>query len=157
MTVKLIGSLLLIVTGVGLAVTICQYQRRRLRTLDGLSALIYYIKGQVDCYARPLGAILAALPPEICRECNCPQGADSLEELVAACRVYLDEEALRHLEAFAAEFGSAFREEQVKRCDHYVGLLGTHREKLALRAGAESRVGSTLSIFLSLCLVILLW
>ena len=157
MTVKLLGSLLLIVTGVALAVMICRYHRQRLRTLDGILALLYYVKGQVDCYARPLRDILATLPAEVCRECNCPKGISSFEELIGECRIYLDQEAIRYLEAFAAEFGSTFREEQVKRCEHYASLLDANRRHLSERIGSESRVGSTISIFLALCLTILLW
>lgn len=157
MTAKLIGSLILALTGIILAVAICQYQRRRLRTVDGILALIFYVKGQVDCYARPLSDILGSLPPEICRDCNCSTGVSSLEELIEECRIYLDEEGLRQVAAFTAEFGSIFREEQVRRCEHYISVLESRRNQIAERVNAQSRVGSALCICLALCLMILLW
>lgn len=157
MPVKLIGSLLLVTTGIFLAFMICQYHRRRLQTIDGILAMIFYIKGQVDCYARTLKEILSTLPPEICRDCNCLTGVGSFEEMIGECRIYLDEESLRLFTAFAAEFGSTFREEQVRRCEHYISLFNARREQIAVRTQAESRVGSAVCICMSLCLMILLW
>lgn len=125
--------------------------------MDGFIALIYYIKGQVDCYARPIGDILAALPPEMLRECNCPRGALSLEELVNESRIYLDRESLRLVTSFSNEFGSIFREEQARRCDHYIALLRDRRSELAARLPYEMRSAGAICICVSLCLTILLW
>ena len=139
------------------AISICRYHRRRLNTMDGFISLIYYIKGQVDCYARPIGDILHSLPPEILRDCNCPKGASSLEELVEESKIYLDPESLRLLTSFATEFGSIFREEQTRRCEHYASELGARRAYVSEKMIGEMRSGSAISIGISLCLVILLW
>ena len=157
MLIKIIGSLLLAASGVGAALSLCRYCRRRLDTLDGFIALIFYIKGQVECYARPIGEIIASLSPEILRDCNCPTGAGSIEELIGESRIYFDRESLRILTAFSQEFGSVFREEQSKRCDYYLALLGERRARLGERLLPEMRAGSALCICSSLCLLILLW
>ena len=157
MWIKVIGSILLALTGVTSAISICRYHRRRLDTLDGFVSLIYYIKGQVDCYARPISDILHSLPPEILRACNCPRGANSLEDLILESKIYLDSESLRLVTAFSSEFGSIFREEQTRRCDHYITLLRDRRGEIAGRISSEMRSGSAICICLSLCLAILLW
>jgi hypothetical protein len=157
MLIKLGGGLFLVLSGVVSALSLCRYCRRRLDTLDGFISLIQYIKGQVECYARPIGDILDTLPPEILRDCNCPVGATSLDELIEESRIYLDRDTLRLLTAFSGEFGSIFREEQTRRCEHYVARLRERRELIASRISGEMRSGAAMCIGLSLCLLILLW
>ena len=157
MWIKVIGSILLALSGAFSAASICRYHRRRLDTLDGFISLIYYIKGQVDCYARPIGDILHSLPPEILRDCNCRRGADSLEELINESKIYLDREALRLLTSFSTEFGSIFREEQTRRCDYYAEGLKEQRGLIASDLSGTIRSGCAVCIGISLCLVILLW
>lgn len=157
MLIKLIGSILICATGGFLAFTVCRYHRKRLDTLDGFISLIYYIKGQVECYARPISDILRSLPLEILRDCSCPEGADSLEEIVDESRLFLDRDTLRYLMAFATEFGSTFREEQARRCEHYISILRDRRTAVADRLSAEMRSESAVCICVSLCLMILLW
>lgn len=157
MWIKVIGSILLALTGTVSAISVCRYHRRRLDTLDGFVSLIYYIKGQVDCYARPIGDILHSLPPEILVDCNCRGGADSLEELINESKIYLDRESLRLLTSFSGEFGSIFREEQTRRCDHYASELKGRRELVSRELVGNVRSGCAVCIGVSLCLVILLW
>lgn len=157
MLIKIIGSVLLAASGLCASVSLCRYCRRRLDTLDGFIALIFYIKGQVDCYARPIGEIVATLSPEILRDCNCPTGASSIEELISESKIYLDRECLRLVSAFSSEFGSVFREEQSKRCEHYISLLGERRARICDRLLPEMRAGSAVCICSALCLLILLW
>ena len=157
MWIKLLGSVLLGVSGVLSALSVCRFHRRRLDTLDGFISLIYYIRGQVDCYARPIGEIMQSLPPEILRSCNCPRGALTLEELIEESKIFLDREELRLISAFAGEFGSSFREEQTRRCDHYISMLRDRREIASERLVPEMRSGSAVCICVSLCLMLLLW
>ena len=157
MLIKIIGSLAIIGAGVFCAVSLCGYHRRRLETLDGFISLIYYIKGQVECYARPISEIMQSLPPEILRSCNCPRGARTLEELIDESKIFLDREELRLLTSFAGEFGSSFREEQTRRCDHYISMLRDRRAIASERLIPEMRSGSAVCICVSLCLMLLLW
>ena len=157
MWIKLLGSVLLGVSGVLSALSVCRFHRRRLDTLDGFISLILYIKGQVECYARPIGEILSELPAEILRDCNCPMGAGSIEEMIEESRMYLDRDTLRLLLAFSGEFGSVFREEQTKRCDHYVLSLRDRRDAAAERVGGDMRSGCAACIGLAICVTILLW
>ena len=157
MLIKLIGSIILTLSGAGFAISLCRYQRRKLITLDGFISLISYIKGQIDCYARPIGDILLSMPPEIFYDCNCPKGAESLEEMIEESKIYLEEEPLRLLRLFAGEFGSTFREEQLRRCEHYLSLLIEKRTQLERMVESRSKTGSALWICGALSLTILLW
>ena len=157
MIIKIIGGASIVICSIFFAISHRRFEERRLRTLDGLIALITYIKGQVDCFALPIKEILSRLPAEIFYDCNCPEGADSIDEIVAECRIYLEEESLRLVEAFASEFGSTFREEQLRRCDYYISSLGAERHVLVDEVTKRSRVGSALWICSSLAILILLW
>ncbi len=155
--IKLIGSACLALAGALTAFSLRIYHRRRLDTLDGFIALIFYIKGQVDCYARPIGDIMYSLPPEILRACGCPGGALTIEDLIEESKIYLDRESFRLLSSFANEFGSIFREEQTKRCDHYIGLLSEIRGGAAQKLDGEMRAGGAVCLCVALGLAILLW
>ncbi len=155
--IKLIGSLFLTASSVAMAFSLYRFQRKRLEVLDGFLSLLQYIKGQVNCFARPIGEILESLPPEIALACNCRGGVDSLDELIEGCRCYLDEEPLRLLRAFSSEFGGSFREEQTRRCDYYIGALGEKRKQLEPAVMAKSRSGGALWICGVLSLLLLLW
>lgn len=157
MTVKLIGGMIVVISSIFVALSHRRFQGTRLKTLDGFIALLMYIKGQVDCYALPLYEILMSIPPEILCDCNCPEGVESLDELIYESKIYLEEESLRLLEAFSVEFGSTFREEQLRRCDFYLNALVEERKRLSDDVIKRSRVGSALSICSSLGLLILLW
>ena len=90
MVIKLIGCGALAIASVIMAWSYRRFQWRKLDTLDGFISLIFYIKGQIDCYSRPRGDILSTLPPEIFHALNCPRGAQTLEELFEASKIYLD-------------------------------------------------------------------
>lgn len=143
--------------GVIMALSHRKFEWRKLETLDGFISLIMYIKGQIDCYSRPRKDILATLPAEVFCACNCPMGAESLEEMVEASRIYLDEEPQRLLSAFVAEFGSTFRDEQLRRCDYYVSALGEQRRIVANEVQVRSRTGGTLWICACIAVLILMW
>jgi hypothetical protein len=157
MLIKIIGSVIIGATALILAISHCRYEDRRLRTLDGFISLLFYIKGQIDCYALPLTDILASLPVKIYSDCNTPEGAMTLDEMIENSRIYLEEESERLLEAFASEFGSTFRDEQMRRCDHYIAALGEQRRQLFADVDKRRRVGSAIWVCSSLCLLILLW
>lgn len=157
MTLKLIGSLLFALSGVVMAISYSRFQTKKLNTIDGFMSLLFYIKGQIDCFARPRSEILSTLPAEVFCACNCPHGAETLEELVEASRIYLDDEPLRLMASFAAEFGSTFREEQLRRCDYYVSALSEERRRVFSEVQSKSRAGSALWICACVGIVILIW
>jgi len=156
-TLKLIGSLLFGISGVIMAISYSRFQIKKLTTIDGFMSLLFYIKGQIDCFARPRSDILASLPLEVFCACNCPKGAETLEEMVDASRIYLDEEPLRLVSSFASEFGSTFRDEQLRRCDYYISALGEERKRVFASVNSKSRAGSALWLCVCIGIIILLW
>ena len=157
MLVKLIGSLLIALAGGGFAMAFCIFERKRLEVLDSFIALLFYIKGQIDCYCLPLSDILATLDESITRGCMCHKTPESLEEMIRHSKIYLEDETRRLLYAFSSEFGSTFRDEQLRRCDYYIQCLCEERRRLSDDLPLRSRTGSALWICSSLGLLIILW
>ncbi len=152
--IKLFGSLMLAITGVVLAVSVCRFEQKKLKVLDGFIALLFYIKGQVDCYNLPLCDILSSSSEkfEILGRCE-----KNIDGMLARNRIYLGEESYRLLERFFDEFGSTYREEQLKRTDYYIEALSEERRILFDDLPARTRVGGALCICSVIGILIILW
>ncbi len=170
MIYKLIGSIVLVLASGYVTLAVRRFEHRRLRVLDGYISLIYYIKGQIDCYAMPLGEILARVDPRILGDClgleravpysfrpGDPGGEPPLPAMVRESRLYLEPESERLLSTFAGELGSVYRAEQVARCDYYITALIEERRRLYETMPARLRTCSTLCLCCAIGAVVLLW
>ena len=166
MLCKLIGSICLLGAGGYAALTLHRYEQRRMAVLDGYMALLYYIKGEIDCYARPITDILASADPAIIAAClglptkgvqACDPPPVSLSSMVAASRAYLPPEPERLLTAFSGEVGHTHRLEQVARCDHYLTALGEERRRLSDSLSSRTRMATVLSLSGAAGMILLLW
>ena len=165
MIYKVIGCIVLLIAGGYVSLAVVRFERRRLRVLDGYISLIYYIKGQIDCYAMPLVDILAHADPALIAACLGLESESTLPALPSAplptmvqeSRLYLEPESERLLTTFTGELGSSFRAEQVTRCDYYIQALTRERQKLADTLPARLRTAATLCICCTVAVAVLLW
>ncbi len=167
MIYKLIGSLIILLAGGYIAGSVSRFEHRRLRVLDGYISLIHYIKGEIECFARPVREILMGADPAILAAClgldghtegRLPEGGDRLLlGLVDESRLYLAPESERLLATFSSELGRTYRAEQVARCDYYMQALGEERRRLADTLHARVRVGCVLCLCCAAGLAVLLW
>ena len=167
MICKLVGSLLLLFAGGYVSLAITRFEKRRLRVLDGYISLIYYIKGQIDCYAMPLSDILASADPAVLAAClgldmagHPPPvlaGDRPITSMVEESRLYLEPETERLLTTLTGELGSTYRAEQVARCDHYLRALTEERRKLGDSLPARLRAVCTLCLCSAVVAALLLW
>ena len=165
MIYKVIGTVILLLAGGYISAAMTRFERRRLRVLDGYISLIYYIKGQIDCYAMPLADILALADPSVIAAClgldlttPLPRPTERpLAAMVQESRLYLEPESERLLTTLTGELGSTYRAEQVIRCDHYLAALTEERKKLGDTLPARLRATCTLCICCALVAAILLW
>ena len=168
MIYKVIGTVVLLLAGGYISAAMTRFERRRLRVLDGYISLIYYVKGQIDCYAMPLSDILARADPAIIAAClgrDSPDalpplptnGEPPLPALVKESRLYLEPESERLLTTLTGELGTTYRAEQVARCDYYVTALTEERRKLNDTLPARLRATCTLCICCAIGAAILLW
>ena len=165
MIYKVIGCIVLLIAGGYVSLAVVRFERRRLRVLDGYISLIYYIKGQIDCYAMPLVEILAHADPTLIAACLGLESASTLPALppaplptmVQESRLYLEPESERLLTTFTGELGSALRGEQVARCEYYIQALTEERKKLSDTLPARLRVSCVLCMCCATLAAILLW
>ena len=160
---KWLGAGMLLLAGGYASVAMNRMEQRRLWVLDSYIALLRYIKGQINCYAMPVGDILSAADPHLLKSClgdaKAPKGAmpTTLPAMISTARLYLEPESERLLLNFSAELGHTFRAEQVARCDDYILALGEERRKLAEVTPLRVRINSILSLSTAIGVAILLW
>lgn len=165
---KMLGSVILLLAGGYVSVAITRFERRRLRVLDGYLSLLYYVKGQIDCYAMPLSEILHRADPAVIAAClgldsDVPpplparDGDPPLPAMIRESRLYLEPEAERLLTTMTGELGSIYRTEQVARCDYYITALTEERRKLNDTLPARLRTACTLCICCALGAAVMLW
>ncbi len=156
MIYKAIGSILLCLSGAFMSVYVTAHQKKKLCVLDSFISLIFYIKGQVDCYSMPIADILSGAPAEILQKCGYVEGM-SLADMVSESKMYLGDEGYRLLYCFSSEFGGTYRDEQIKRCDYYIEALTEERKNMAEEIPKKSKTYGTLAICITLCLAVILW
>lgn len=154
---KMMGALLVLASGTGLALGAARYERARLRVHDALISMIFYIKGRIDCYAMPVEQIMRTMDKSILADCRCPGQVDSIEALLPHVKSYLDPETYRVLQSFGAGWGSGFRDEQIKRCDYYIELLREKRTQLESELPARVKTNGAIWMLCAAGAVILLW
>lgn len=158
MLIKLLGSLLIALSGTVLSFSFCRFQKKRLQVLDSYISLLFFIKGQIDCYLRPISEILNMADIKVIEGCGYKNGAPaSLIEMLPYSKIYLEDESERLLYNFSEEFGSTYKDEQLKRCDYYIESLLVQRGALCEEIPSRNRVGSALWMCASFGLMIMLW
>ena len=156
MVLKLIGSGMLLAVGAFSAYHTARYEKKRLSVLEGWLDLILYIRSQIDCFLTPLPEILAAAEVAIPKDGSGGHCAE-LSAVLEASSVYLDAENRRLLEAFVREIGLGYREEQLRLCDYYIGVLRVRREKAASELSPRIRACRALCLCIAAGSVVLLW
>lgn len=167
MTYKIIGVVILLIAGGYVSVSITRVERRRLGVLDSYISLLFYIKGQIRCFAMPVKDILAHADPALLagclgyprlpRETTVVSEAPALSDMIRDSRVYLEPETERLLIAFSSELGNTYREEQVTRCEYYIEMLGEERNRLAEAVPGRIRTNSMLCLCCILGVAVLMW
>ena len=156
MTIKLLGALLILGSGGCAALLSVRHQHSKIYVLEAWIDLIRHIRGQIDCYLTPLEDILACADLRRLHACIGGTSRD-LRELLQDSLPLLDGEGRRLLSGFVSEVGGSYREEQVKRCEHYLGELQIQRNDLAAELPAKSKVSVALCVCFSVGAAILLW
>lgn len=134
-----------------LAIFGTKYEKKKLETIDSFISLIFYIKGQIDCFSMPISKIMEnAVSSGI-------TDRQTFGELINENRIYLDRESESLLYRFISELGGTYKEEQIKRCDYYASLLSEKRSKEAYELPMKTRLCSALWLCASFGVAIILW
>ncbi len=158
MAYKIIGALILFLSGLWGARLLNARAEAVLRQSEAILSLLRVVKLRVDCYAEALPEILSSISPEILRDCGYrADGAPrDFDQLLIGCAV-LDEESVSALREFASEFGRGYRDEQVRACSYTISRVEARRETLAVALPMEKKRNITLCLTLGLGAAILLF
>lgn len=155
---KLIGTFLLLVSGVWLSQLLNARAEAATRQAKGFLALIGTVKLRVDCFAESLPHIFSQADARILRDCGVegeerPRDWESL-----LSRVPLDDaETVEAVRVFADAFGRGDREEQVRACEYTINLLEKRRLVLSEALPMEKKRNTTLCLCGALALALLLF
>lgn len=154
------GAALILLASVTLAHTYSTTERKRLSLVEGLLALVRFVREQVVCFHTPTGEIYRSFSHKELAECGFlsvlrERGMEAaVEELQD--KAYLSSEELRALCGFAAMLGKGQTEGQVRLCDYTERALLNALEKRREEAPRRTRVFGTLSVTGGLMLIIVL-
>lgn len=154
---RLAGALTLVFSGVIAAHRINSFVSASLEQTEGMISLVRFIRVQVDCFALPIGEILALCGEKELFACGYRGSGTpkNLSVLVGNLKVS-DNIAYKHFCSFASEFGRGYREEQLSECDYYLALLEEHKRSLVAALPAKKKRNSALCVTASLALAVLL-
>ena len=154
---KALGAIVIFVCGIETA--------RRLNTrltgenerIEKYILLLRYIKAQIDCFALPIGEILARADKKLLAGCGwrCESAPSSLEQMLSVADIG-DRDAQGILLEFCKDFGKSYLDDQIRRCDHYISLLEERRDTLGKDIPRKKKLNRTLCISGALALIILL-
>ena len=155
--IKLFGSILILSAGGIAAFGSISRERKRLRLLEAWIELLSHIRGQIDLYLMPMETILSLASPNLLRRLGISAPPYSLRVCLERSLPDLDAESRRLLLIWSRECGSSYRDEELKRCDHTLRELRTHRDRLSAALPSRTKLTVALPLCLSLGTAILLW
>ncbi len=153
----MLGSVLLLLAGIGNGELAAGREKERLAVLDGWLELLRFIQEQIDCYLTPVEELLSVADKALLTQCRCQRKDRGLEAGLQRSASALQAESLRLLSAFVGEIGGSYREEQIKRCDYYRQALLSVRQKQAEELRGKSRLYRGMSICAAVGAALLLW
>ncbi len=157
LVLRLLGSVLLLVSASLAARYLNKRAEKELFEFDSLLRLIRQIRLEVESFSMPIPKILERLDKRLLLDCGYRgDGAPtSLEELYT--NIAFRSERCRELFArFSSDFGSGYREEELRKLAYYVELFSDGRRKLFEELPAKKKINTTLAISLALGIVILM-
>ena len=154
---KALGGLLLVISALVCADHTNKKRALSLERAEGWTALLGYVKTQVECFSLPIGEILCRCDKKLLLRCGFTSSEEpplELSSFVESCDIS-DSETERLMRELASEFGRCYREEQVKRCEYYIGMLETRVGSMREQLQVKKKLTTTLWLTGSLMLVIL--
>jgi len=156
---KLLGALLLTVTGGCGAWMLGHRDSIRIDRVEAWIALLRLTKNQIDCFSLPVPEILARCEPSLLTrigwEGETPPpdfGAITASDAIGM----LSMEGRRIACAFSEEIGKGYRQEQLRTCDYSIGLFSAERDRLLSELPKKRKRDTTLCMAAALGTVILL-
>ncbi len=154
---KIAGMLMLACSGLVVAYELNCRATAALRQNEAYMALIRTVRGQIECFARPISEILCSCEHEELEGCGYfyDKPPSDLLHLVAKSTVH-DVSTVAIVSRFAEEFGRGYREDEVRACDYALSRLEERRASLAAELPSKKKRNTALCVCAALALALLL-
>ncbi len=156
---KLAGVFAILTSGFIVYIESQKYENKKLDQLDAYITLIDYIKNQVECFLLPIDEIISQCDASLLDRCGISAGTENLktiEDIVKASELYIDQEALSLIGKFAKEYGKAYRSEQVRSCVFYKEELLKIYNKNKKSNDEQRKVRLAISLCISFSVILIL-
>ena len=159
--VKVLGAVLLASVGGCGALWLNRNAEAAVERLDAWISLARLTKNQIDCFSLPLPEILQRCEPSLLlrlgtAECTPFPPKEFPELLTGLSHAALTEEGERTARLFCEEIGKGYRAEQLRTCDHCIGLFCAERDRLLSELPRRRKRNITLCLSAALGTVVLL-
>lgn len=154
---RISGSFLLLVSAALTARYLNRKAEGELLELDTILALIRQIRLEVESFSLPISKILERIEEKQLLAFGYKKDAPptSLEELCSEIN-FKNEHSGELFSRFCADFGSGYRDEELRRLSYYEELFSRERERVSVALPSKKKVNTTISISLAIGIVILM-
>ena len=154
---KLLGVAALVCSGMATSYELNRRASAALQQNEAMMALIRTVRGQIECFARPISEILSTCAESDLVACGYLYSdvPSDLSEFAGKCISY-DEETMQIVLRFAEEFGRGYREDEVRGCDYVLTLLDERRACLAAEIPVKKKRNCVLAVCAALAMAIFL-
>lgn len=125
MILRVLGGGLILACSVCVSLYLSAESRRKVENVHAVRELIGYIRRNIDSFLTPIRRILKEYRCDVIDGCGFGD-VMRREGLTAAAEgeyLPLPKDAQTELLAFARSIGSGYRDEEIKRCEYYEGVL----------------------------------
>lgn len=148
--IKLVGSLLIICASLYASHLYDKKLKLSAENTRALSELIQYIKGQIEFFSKPLPKILSSY------KTNNSFIADVISNKENANLSLIDKNVQNDVHILLSSLGKGFKTEQINLCNYTIDVLNNSYDKSSQEFVKKSKICRSLSLFISVCMVILL-
>ena len=146
MQIRIVGCLLILAAGTVTALILRREATARLTQLDGFISLLRYIRACIASYNTPIDRILASCDAEILKKCGVKGVPKDIDTLRASLNPRPEAEVASTLSSFASEFGTGFRDEQLRSLDYHISRLESLRAPMADSTEKRKRLVTALCL-----------
>ena len=119
--IKAVGAVFIMLSGIVLSSSLCAADEKNINSTEALLSIVKFTKNQIDCFGIPIGEIFKRCDRELLGKCSVYITPTSFDEFISDAE--LSDEAEKIITAFSSEFGSSYRDGQLKNCDYCIARL----------------------------------
>ncbi|MBP3315967.1 MAG: hypothetical protein J6M03_09110 [Clostridia bacterium] len=138
---KILGIALILLCAGAIVQTLLAAVDSALRTARSLCELLRYTRQMIERFSMCGEEILRRCDAGLLDSCGYKGELmpKSFAELANICEI-ADGESARLFSEFCRDFGKSYREEELRRCEHYLSLLSARAEVLKSEAAVKKKI-----------------